>query len=232
MAHNGSGIMSDADRYALLARDVCERAPDLPVIACGFSACIDRLSDLESVLDALKDTGDGKALALHDFLLGIAQSRHGGEFRFDWDGGDSFFSQMPCRQVQPGGTAVQAANQMAAIGATPLLALQRRDPALLGLLHADVVLAPPVGPDTGAAADLKTPVHPVIEFNSAHLAGAKQRADRIILRFGEEPFEQDEAFAAYASAAENAVGAAIISGFNALEDAAVEPMLNCTITLG
>jgi ADP-dependent phosphofructokinase/glucokinase len=74
--------------------------------------------------------------------------------------------------------------------------------------------------DNGKSEPLATkpvPVHPIIEFSPDGQAAGPARADRVIVRFSEDPIEQDDAFAGYTGSPDHEAGAAIISGFNALK---------------
>lgn len=148
--------------------------------------------------------------------MAFADAGRGGEIEVDWPDGSSFFSSIAPKRVLPGGTGVQVANQLALFGARPVLAVERRDPALLALLHPNVVLAEASQDTTPALSAEPAPVHPIIEFSPVSQGRGPVRADRIIVRFSEDRIEQDEAFASYTRTPEHAAGAAVISGFNAL----------------
>lgn len=205
------------DKYTSLSREICDGASSLAPVYCGFSACIDNLYDLGLVLRAL-DTSDGKAeRAFRAKLVALADAGHGGEIEVDWSDGASFFADLAPKRVLPGGTGVQVANQLALFGAKPVLAIERRAPALLSLLHSNVVLAKVDHDNPSALSGETAPVHPIIEFSPASQGTGPARADRIIVRFSEDPIEQDEAFASYTSNPGHAAGAAVLSGFNALK---------------
>ena len=204
------------EKYASLSREICGRASSLAPVYCGFSACIDHLYDLDFVLHAL-DVADGTAeRVFRAKLVAFADAGYGGEIEVDWLEGASFFRGLPPKRVLSGGTGVQVANQLALFGAKPVLAIERRDPALLSLLHPHVVLAEADQDTTSTLSGEPAPVHPIIEFNPASQGAGRLRADRIIVRFSEDPIERDEAFARYTSSPEHSAGAAVVSGFNAL----------------
>ncbi len=211
--------MSDC-RYAALAEQVNDAAASLPPVLCGFSACIDRVHDLDNVADALQANGDVAALGLKSRLEACAAAGKGGEFPVAWSKGQEFFAGLASKWQLAGGTGTQVANQLALIGASPALSLQRRDPALLDLLHPNIILAPPEQSwcieNPGSV-----PRHDIIEFPAK--AGAVERADRVILRFGDDAFELDEGFAALDV---SGTGAAVFSGFNALQDPAFDEALD------
>ena len=208
--------MNLGQQYASLAKAVYERVPDLKPVYCGFSACVDHLYDLELVLRALDAEAGEAAYTLRAKLTTLADAGQGGEIEVAWPEGERFFAALPPKRRLPGGTGVQAANQLALFGAKPVLALERRDPALLALLHGHVVLAPIDDHADHRAPPAPVPIHPIVEFSPADHGAGPVRADRIIVRFSEDPIEQDEAFAQHASNPANAAGAAVVSGFNAL----------------
>ena len=133
--------MNLAERYASLSSEVCDTAKDLPAIYCGFSACVDHLYDMDPVLRALEASNGHAERALRAKLIAIVNSGRGGEIEVDWPDGPQFFNSLPPKRALPGGTGVQVACQLALLGARPLLALERRDPNLIRLLHPNVRLA-------------------------------------------------------------------------------------------
>ena len=94
------------------------------------------------VVAMLNTRGSSLALVLRDELINRALSGEGGEVHFDWHDGPRVFADVQPSLQLPGGTSTQVAQQLATIGAKPLLALERRDPAMLRLLHPKVWLAP------------------------------------------------------------------------------------------
>lgn len=213
------------EKYASLSKEVCDAAKDLQSIYCGFSACVDHLYDLDPVVSALEASRGHVERTLRANLMAFAKSDRGGEIEVDWPDGPQFFMGLPPKRALPGGTGVQVACQLALLGARPLLALERRDPKLIRLLHPNVRLAEL---DSGEADPLPpepVPIHPIIEFSPADHAVDPVRADRVIVRFSEDPIEQDNAFASYTSSLEHEAGAAIISGFNALKGYELERAL-------
>ena len=217
--------MNLAERYASLSREVCDTAKDLQAIYCGFSACVDHLYDLDPVLRALEASNGHAERALRTKLMAFAQSGRGGEIEVDWPGGLSFFQALTPKRALPGGTGVQVACQLALFGARPVLALERRSPDLIRLLHPNVRLAAMDCGDAELSSSEPTPIHPIIEFSPASDGGGSIRADRVIIRFSEDPIEQDDAFATYTSNPDREAGAAVISGFNALKGQKLERAL-------
>ncbi len=204
------------DKYTSLSREIYKGASRLTPIYCGFSACIDHLYNLDLVLCALNGAKGKAARTFQAELASFADAGHGGEIKVDWAEGASFFSGLAPKRVLPGGTGVQVANQLALFGAKAVLAIERRDPALLSLLHPNVMLVPADRATALIPSEKTAPVHPIIEFSPTRQGKGPTRADRIIVRFSEDPIEQDEAFARYTSSPEPSAGAAVVSGFNAL----------------
>jgi ADP-dependent phosphofructokinase/glucokinase len=214
-----------AEKYASLSREVCDTAQDLKPVYCGFSACIDHLYDLDPVLRALEASNGHAERALRTKLVAFAHSGRGGEIEVDWPEGLSFFKDLPPKRALPGGTGVQVACQLALFGARPVLALERRDPKLIRLLHPNVTLAEADSGNANPPSPEPAPIHPIIEFSPACDRGRSTRADRVIVRFSEDPIEQDDAFANYTSNPDHEAGAAVVSGFNALKGQKLESAL-------
>ena len=217
--------MNLAEKYASLSRKVCDTAEDLKPVFCGFSACIDHLYDLDSVLRALEATNGHAERALRTKLVAFAHNGRGGEIEVDWPDGPAFFKGLPPKQALPGGTGVQVACQLALFGARPVLALERRDPNLIRLLHSNVTLAEGNSGSACSSSSEPTPIHPIIEFSSTYGGAGPARADRVIVRFSEDPIEQDRAFANHTCNRDHEAGAAVVSGFNALKGQKLESAL-------
>ena len=172
------------------------------------------------------DASEGDAeRALRTKLMAFAHNGSGGEIQVDWSEGLSFFKGLAPKRALPGGTGVQVACQLALLGARPLLALERRDPTLIRLLHPNVILAEADRGEADPFSPEPTPIHPIIEFSPACHGGGSARADRVIVRFSEDPIEQDKAFANYTSNPCHEAGAAVVSGFNALKGRKLESAL-------
>ena len=217
--------MDLAEKYTSLSREVCDTAEGLKPVYCGFSACVDHLYDLDPVISALEASKGPAEHALRTKLMAFALRGHGGEIEVDWPGGPAFFEDLLPKRALPGGTGVQVACQLALLGAGPLLALERRDPKLIRLLHPKIRLAEA---DIGEADPLSpkpAPIHPIIEFSPTGNTIGPVRADRVIVRFSEDPIEQDNAFANYTSNPNHEAGAAVVSGFNALKGQKLESAL-------
>ena len=157
--------------------------------------------------------------------MAFADSGHGGEIEVDWPDGPAFFKDLPPKQALPGGTGVQVACQLALFGTSPVLALERRDPKLIRLLHPNITLAEADSGNAESSSSEPTPIHPIIEFSPACDGGGSTRADRVIVRFSEDPIEQDKAFANHTCNRDHEAGAAVVSGFNALKERKLESAL-------
>ena len=201
--------------YISLAEEIHGEAPNSPTVLCGFAACIDRIFDLDTILRALEANGGNAEIGLKKRLIAHAVAGSGGEFQVDWPDGPRFFADIQPIRALPGGGSTQVAQQLAIIGAKPLLALERRDQALLDLLHHNVRLAPQG--QTTAAERSRRPVssHQIIEFSTERGIKAP-RADRVILRFSSDHFEFDDGFEELSRSTASSAGAAVLSGFNAL----------------
>ncbi len=202
--------------YVALAEDIRDRAPRIAPVFCGFAACIDRICDLDAVLEALQGRDDEPHTKLREQLVSRANAGTGGEFDAGLPDGERVFAGMRSVRSLPGGSSTQVAQQLAIAGAKPLLALERRDPALLDLLHPNIQFAPQDETTVDQQQPRPVPSHRIIEFSPARQAVPTPRADRIILRFSDDCFQFDEAFAAFSQTAARDAGAAMLSGFNAL----------------
>ncbi len=217
--------MNLAEKYTSLSREVSDTAEDLKPVYCGFSACIDHLYDLDPVISALDASNGHAERALRAKLMNFANSGRGGEIEVGWPDGPTFFKNLPPKRALPGGTGVQVACQLALLGAKPLLAVERRDPNLIRLLHPNVRLAETDIGEAEPPPPEPAPIHPIIEFSPACHGAGFARADRVIVRFSEDPIEQDKAFANHTSNPNHEAGAAVVSGFNALKGQELESAL-------
>lgn len=214
--------LTSEHEYFALAEEVRGKAPSLPPIFCGFAACIDRILDLDPVLEALERHGAAAGLDLKERLMARALAGSGGEFKVDWPEGPEVFADIEPRRVLPGGTSTQVAQQLAIIGAKPLLALEWRDRAMLDLLHHNVLLAPQGEIIAAEGARDSVSSHQIIEFSAARGVAKSPRADRIILRFSSAPFEFDHGFEELSRSTASNAGAAVLSGYNALTSSEFE----------
>ena len=205
------------DDYVALAEEIRDRAQKIAPVFCGFAACIDRVCDLDAVLEALQGHDDKPQSELRKRLVNHAEAGTGGEFDAGWPDGARVFADIRTDRTLPGGSSTQVAQQLAIAGAKPLLALERRDPELLDLLHPNIQFAPQDETMVRQQTLHPVPSHQIIEFSPTQRTVQAPRADRIILRFSDDCFQFDEAFAVFSRAAAGGAGAAMLSGFNALE---------------
>jgi len=222
------------DEWTSLAEKMVRLTPGLPPVCCGFSACIDRIYPATLVTEALSAsdlTGSDEVL---EQLLGIIANGRGGEIGIEWPTGPEFFESLEPEAILPGGTAVQAANQLALLGASPTLALERRSKELIGMLHPNVRLAEAEGSPGSHGVRAAIPVHPILEVRSSGHEHQQGRADRIILRLSNDPIERDRKFADLTTRPRSGFAAAVASGLNAVDSASFEDTLNWmrTVCLG
>jgi ADP-dependent phosphofructokinase/glucokinase len=145
------------------------------------------------------------ARAVAEALLSRVASGRGGELLFRWNDGAEWVRQLlgePAR-TQIGGTGPQASWALAEIGAPSVLALRDRSAQQLAVVD-------PHGEPT------KQP-HCILEFTAGtpFVDTSVPRSTRIILRFGDEPIEQDENYFDLTPHL-HGVQAALISGMNSL----------------
>ncbi len=190
--------------WRILYDDMARRLPALarsaPLTLCGFCACVDRILDHHVVVPQLLADGDPHAIALGQALLLRAMRGIGGELCVAWPGGPAWLDRCEGR-ASLGGTAAQAAQALALLGAPVLLALQDRSAAQLALIHPDVLVASKAGPVAAGSlrpteACGKLP-HYIFEYTAGRaVAGViPPRSTRVIVRFGDDGMEEDPDFA-------------------------------------
>lgn len=233
-----SRSFATTERAALetLAKKLPAMAERLPLVLCGFAACVDRTLSLDDILPALLGSADPMARSLAAELANRAQGGVGGELCWEWPGGARVLGQKDARPAALGGSAAQAAQQLATLGARPLLAIENRNRDLLGLLHQNIRLAIDGKAVPAAAArhgEAAKPAHYIIEY-----AGGREvcgvlppRSNRVIVRLAEDGLEQDAAFARLSRRLAGRAGAAILSGFNSLPEAELEDVVAWARTL-
>jgi len=215
-----------ADEWKSLAERVTQLAPRLPGVCCGFSSCVDRIFPATSVIDALSASDLPGSNEVRERLLGIFAIGRGREIEIDWPDGRKFFESLEPTSTLPGGTAVQVVNQLAILGASPTLALERRSEELIGLLHPDVKLAGEEEHPASFCGRTSVPIHPILEFRSSGNGHQRNRADRIILRLSDDPIERDQDFADLTTRPDAGFAAAVASGLNAVDSASFEDTLD------
>ena len=89
--------------YISLAEEIHGEAPNLPPVFCGFAACIDRIFDLDTILQALEVYGGNAEFGLKKRLIAHAVTGSGGEFQVDWPDGPRVFADIRPIRALPGG---------------------------------------------------------------------------------------------------------------------------------
>lgn len=233
-----SGSFATAERAALetLAKKLPAMAERLPPVFCGFGACVDRTLSLDDILPTLLGSADPVARSLAAELADRAQGGVGGEICWQWPGGARVLGRKVARPAALGGSAAQAAQQLALLGARPLLAIEDRNRDLLGLLHRNIRLAIDGKAVPAAAArhgEAAKPAHFIIEYvGGREVCGVSPpRSNRVIVRLAEDGLEQDAAFAQLSRRLAGRAGAAILSGFNSLPEAEFDDVVAWARTL-
>jgi hypothetical protein len=212
----------DADRLARLA------APSaIPPAAPSAAPSAEPLAAPSAEPSAAPSADDERGIELCDRVLKRITAGRGGELLTRWPAGPSWIYALlgPPDRQQVGGTGPQASWALAMVGARSVLALADRSAEQLAVIDprtgvcADgtVVAAGSLTP-SGRATKLP---HCILEFTAGTTGRqlAVPRSSRIILRFGDEPIERDEAFFAMAPALASSAGAGLLSGLNVLADA-------------
>ncbi|MBI1179267.1 MAG: 6-phosphofructokinase [Alphaproteobacteria bacterium] len=217
-------------RYDALARLLPELGRMARPTLCGFSVCVDVYLRLEQA-DALLDAPAGTAAAtLARELVGRAGRGVGGELHIDWPDGPAWLDARLPGRLGLGGTAAQAAQALAMLGAPSLLSLSDRSPRQRGLIDPAVKVATATGMTSIALVESteghKAP-HYIFEFTAGTCVGevVPPRSSRTIVRFGDDPLEIDPWFPQASLALAPAAGAGILSGFNEVPAAELESSL-------
>jgi ADP-dependent phosphofructokinase/glucokinase len=223
------------DTYAASAERLLRLAPSAAPALTGASACVDAIFQVDvaraaALAGAARGTGTrtedvrGREL-LAEVFRRLAAAR-GGELLHRWAGAPAWLGALlgePDR-TQLGGTGPQASWALAVLGAPSVLALDDRSAVQLAVLDprtgvvsdGTVVPAGTIAP----SGTLRKLPHFVLEFAAGTPIGADamvSRSTRIILRFGDEPLERDEQFAALTPTLPG-VRAGLVSGLNGLTD--------------
>ncbi|MGP3989760.1 hypothetical protein [Streptomyces sp. 3N207] len=222
------------DTYTRLAHRVTADAVRAHTVLTGNSACVDGLWRIDAGLlaamahaAASPPAGEEEARGrdLLTEILGRVEAARGGELVRHWPGGPRWLTALLGRpgRYQLGGTGPQVSWALATVGAPSVLALADRSAEQLavvdprtGLCQSDTVV--PAGSVTPSGRPTKQP-HCVLEFTAGtrYGQGAVLRSTRIIVRFGDEPIEQDEDFAGLTPRLPG-VRAGLLSGLNGPPD--------------
>lgn len=221
------------DTYLRIAERLGARAGSARPVLAGTNACVDAIFNIDAgrlarlvARPAVTSASDETGNDLLDRVLARITAGRGGELLTRWPAGPSWICALlgaPDRH-QVGGTGPQASWALAAVGGRSVLALADRSAEQLAVIDprtgvcagGKVVAAGSVTP-SGSPAKLP---HCILEFTAGTFYGpvTVPRSSRIIMRFGDEPIERDEAFLALAPALAPAAGAGLLSGLNSLAD--------------
>jgi ADP-dependent phosphofructokinase/glucokinase len=221
--------MSWPEVYQETASRVLLCAPTARPVFTGTNACVDAIFRVDAdrlarIVSAAGTSAAGSAL-MGRVLDRIGQGR-GGELLTRWPSGPAWIMDLlgePDR-YQVGGTGPQASWALATLGARSVLALADRSAAQLavidpraGLCSAGAVV--PAGTVMPHGEPSKEP-HCILEFTAGTTSGAVtvSRSSRVILRFGDEPVEQDEEYLATTADLAPGAGAGLVSGLNGPPD--------------
>ncbi|GGM16623.1 ADP-dependent glucokinase/phosphofructokinase [Nakamurella endophytica] len=223
-----SGDTAWRDRYLAVGEIVGRGATLSGPVLTGQSACVDQLFtvDAERLARLAAAAADGGPDAeLVGRVLDRVVAGRGGELVGRRPGAADRLRALlgaPDRR-QVGGTGPQAAWALAVVGAPSVLALQDRSEQQLEVIDTRVGLCSgrevvPAGDVRPAGTPTKDP-HLILECVPGVGAGpvSVRRATRIIVRFGNEPVECDDAFAAV-SPTVSGVRAGLLSGLNGIAE--------------
>jgi ADP-dependent phosphofructokinase/glucokinase len=213
---------------------ITTKAGSASPVLTGQSACVDGLFTLtakrlvllaSAASETSTDLADARGSQLIRAVLERVRSGRGGELVYHWRGGPAWLIRLlgePDRQ-QLGGTGPQASWALANVGAPSVLALHDRSVQQLSVVDPRTMMCVgdrlvPAGEVVGEGKPSKL-LHCVLEFAQGTPFNGETiaRSTRIILRFGDEPVEQDEDFAALTPALPG-VRAGLISGLNGPAD--------------
>ena len=214
-------------RYAATAAELPRLAAAAPLLLAGMGACVDAVAPLTALAKVDLHDASPEAAKLVSTLCARAAEGIGGEIRFDWAQGPAWLrSHLPLK-LALGGTAPQAAWALSLLGAPVLLALEDRSatmlkqlPAAVGLASAGRLCRPSELVSTGEP----RPEIFIFEFTAGAPIGAivPPRSSRIITRFADLGLEHDAEFVALSSRLAGGAGAALISGFSAVDFAQID----------
>ncbi len=217
-------------RYDALARLLPELGRMARPTLCGFSVCVDAYIRLEQAHALLTEPAGTPAAMLAHELVGRAARGVGGELHIDWPGGPAWLDARLPGRLGLGGTAAQAAQALAMLGAPALLSLSDRSARQRGLIDPAVEVATATGAASIAAAEGEEsgkPPHYIFEFTAGTRVGevVPPRSSRTIVRFADDPLEIDPWFPERSLALAPAAGAGILSGFNEVPEKDLERSL-------
>jgi ADP-dependent phosphofructokinase/glucokinase len=170
-------------------------------------------------------------------LFRRACSGVGGEFFLDWPEGEVWVEKnLPFSRWGLGGSGAQAAQMLSILGAPALMSLEDRSKRQLSVIHPNIQVATSRGvfscvelcPTKG-----RKPAHYIFEFTAGTRVGPiiPKRSSRTIVRFTDERLDNDPDFTRESINAAPNAGAAILSGFNEIDQQDIEAALLDTVTL-
>lgn len=224
---NGGDPTSWLSSYAASIADLPRLAAAAPLLLAGMGACVDAVVPLAELAKLDLDRAPLEAAQLVSTLCARAAQGIGGEIRFDWAQGPTWLrSHLPLR-LALGGTAPQAAWALSVLGAPVLLALADRSKTILSVLPNGVGVASGgriCRPQELAPANEPRPEIFIFEFTAGSSIGAivPPRSSRVITRFADLGLEHDAEFIALSTRMAGRAGAALISGFSAVDFAQID----------
>lgn len=224
------------DLYTAMAAELPRLATAAPLLLAGMGACVDAIVPLAEFAKIDLGGAPPEAAKLLSTLGARAAKGVGGEIRFDWPQGPGWLrSHLPLR-LALGGTAPQAAWALSVLGAPVLIALEDRCETMLRVLPNGVGLASAgriCRANELAATGEPRPEIFIFEFTAGSPIGAivPPRSSRVITRFADLGLEHDAEFVALSSRLADQAGAALISGFSAVDFAQIDAELDVVVDL-
>ena len=212
------------ETYLAVSERLIRHAPAAQLSFTGASACVDAIFPVDEARLArlLERPGGPVAAGLADRILDRIRHGRGGELLTRWPGGpDWVFGLLgePDR-YQVGGTGPQASWALAALGARSVLALADRSAEQLAVIDPRTLICAagavvPAGAIIPRGTPSKLP-HCILEFTAgvSHGPVTISRSSRVILRFGDEPVEDDEEYLALTPELASGARAGLVSGLN------------------
>jgi ADP-dependent phosphofructokinase/glucokinase len=222
--------------YEATAAELPHLAAAAPLLLAGMGACVDAVVALAELAKIDVDQAPSEAAKLVSTLCARAAEGVGGEIRFDWAQGPNWLrSRLPLR-LALGGTAPQAAWTLCVLGAPVLLALADRSETMLSVLPKSVGLASGgriCRPNELAPANEPRPEIFIFEFTAGSSIGAivPPRSSRVITRFADLGLEHDAEFVALSTRRAGGAGAALVSGFSAVDFTQIDVELDAVLSM-
>jgi ADP-dependent phosphofructokinase/glucokinase len=228
--------MSDPSFWATGYEALILRIPDYTerarMILGGFSTCVDRYLSLHDMERPRKEARGTPAEALFIELDQRAKNGIGGELLVDWPDGPHWLDERVAGCQALGGTNSQAAQQLALLGASALIAIGNRSATQLSVIHENVLVATENGvlprKLVHPCESRSSPPHYIFEFTAGRMLGERTvpRSSRTIVRFAEAGLEHDAAFERFSVDLAFKCGAGIVCGFNGLRSETLDSELH------